>query len=127
MKRRKTRQSMLVSKILKKSRTAISRKEIMKKLRGSLDRVTVYRILNRFLEDGLVHKVISDEGKTFFAVSDMKCSPEKQYNNHIHFKCLKCSKVICLDKQIEFSLPKGFIPVDTNYFISGYCNKCRKQ
>lgn len=124
--RRKTRQALLVSKILKKSKSAVSRKEIMKELRGSLDRVTVYRILNRFLEDGLVHKVISDGGQTFFAVSDMKCSPEKQYSNHIHFKCLKCSKVICLDRQIEFSLPKGFIPVDTNYFISGYCNKCGK-
>jgi len=124
MKRRNTRQTLLVTEILEKSRYPVSQKDILKKIKSEVDRVTIYRIINRLIKDGKVHRVISDNGETFFAYCDLKNKNQHQMSNHIHFKCIKCKKIICLNRQIRYSLPKGFLLLETNYFISGYCKNC---
>jgi Fur family ferric uptake transcriptional regulator len=127
VKRRKTNQTLLVSDILKKSKYALNQKEIFKKLCGSIDRVTVYRILKRLIEDGLVHRIIADDGQNYFACRNTKLKQEKCIDHHIHFKCIKCRKIECIYTKISYLLPNDYIAVDSNNFILGYCGNCRQK
>jgi Fe2+ or Zn2+ uptake regulation protein len=49
---------------------ALSHSDIEKEIDASLDRVTVYRTLKTFLDKGLIHKVLDDEG----SFVDLQCA-----------------------------------------------------
>ena len=93
------------------------------KLEQDVDRTTIYRILNRFDEDGIVHKVICDDGKQYFAYSGSREVNGKDHD-HFHFRCRSCGKVECLSEKIEVDLPNGYEPEAFNGVVSGYCNNC---
>ena len=60
---------------------------------GEVDRATIYRILNRFCADGVVHKVVADDGKQYFAIC-VKCDEENKLpDNHYHFRCTNCQTI----------------------------------
>lgn len=103
---------------------AMSQDMIEEKMKGNVDRVTIYRILNSFCEDGIVHKVVSDEGKNYFALCN-KCDKENHYHDHFHFKCIKCQKVECLMEEVTIKLPKGYQSENVNCWVSGYCSDCK--
>ena len=105
---------------------AISHGDIETEVNYKYDRVTIYRTLKSFLDKGLIHKVLDDNGSTRYALCDHACSIEAHQHDHIHFKCLKCGQTTCLDAVDipSVKLPPGFQTVESNYLISGICNRC---
>lgn len=123
VKRRNTPAKKAILDMLEISQTALSQDMIEEEMKGKMDRVTMYRILNAFCEDGIAHKVVSDEGKTYYALCN-NCENEKHYHDHFHFKCLRCSKVECLKDEIQITLPQQYTSVNVNCWVSGYCSQC---
>lgn len=108
---------------LKKSQSAVSQETLQKELGNTVDRATIYRVLNSFCEEGIIHKILGDDGKFYFAIC-MNCSEKKHRHNHFHFKCMACGKIECLTNEMEVQLPQGYQSVTFNGFISGYCSDC---
>jgi Fe2+ or Zn2+ uptake regulation protein len=89
-----------------------------------LDRVTIYRILQGFCDDGIIHKIASESGKTHYALCH-NCNHEKHNDNHLHFHCLGCNNIFCLEAPaIITSLPKGYEARSVSCVVSGYCCNC---
>jgi len=123
VKRRKTESTDEIYSILKESKSALSHDMIQEKISNNIDRATIYRILNRFSKDKIVHKVIGDDGKQYFAFC-VNCQEKKHKHNHFHFRCKNCGKVECLESEIKISLPKDYVFEDFNGVISGVCSNC---
>lgn len=123
MKRRNTVSKEAVLAVLKHSRKALSQDAIVKKMDVSADRATVYRILNRFCEDEIVHKMVADDGKQYFAIC-IKCDKRAVPDNHFHFRCTQCDSVECLPVEVGFSVPKKYKVHRTNCVLIGVCRDC---
>jgi Fur family transcriptional regulator, ferric uptake regulator len=123
MKRRNTDTQAAILHSLKSAKEALSHERLQAALAIEVDRATIYRVLNRFSADGIVHRVVGDDGKQYFAVCTT-CSGNKHHHNHFHFHCRKCSKVECLPDEIEIKLPEGYLTESFNGFISGLCSSC---
>jgi Fur family ferric uptake transcriptional regulator len=117
----------MVFRLLEASQSALSQDILEEKIKGKMDRVTIYRVLNRFCEDGIAHKIISDEGKYYYALCRSCKKTEQHAHDHIHFRCLNCQKVECLPNTVRPRLPDGYESLYSNYWISGYCNTCAKK
>ncbi len=85
----------------------------------SLSKMTVYNSLNVFMEHGLCRDVRIEEGQVRY---------DAFVDDHGHFKCEKCSKVI------DFSTPpsiiadsslKGSVIKQTDVFVRGICPDCK--
>ena len=107
MNRRNTASKEIVLNLLEKSSSALSQDILEDRVKGQMDRVTIYRVLNRFCEDGIVHKFMSDEGKFYYALCK-SCTKDHHAHNHIHFRCLNCDKVECLPNLVQPKLPEGY-------------------
>ncbi|MCE7994120.1 MAG: transcriptional repressor [Roseivirga sp.] len=105
---------------------AISHGDIEFAMDGKYDRVTIYRTLKSFLESGLIHKVLDDNGGARYALCDDACADGDHRHDHIHFKCSNCERTTCLDGVFipHVKLPKGFEAAESNYLITGVCDKC---
>jgi Fur family ferric uptake transcriptional regulator len=106
---------------------ALTHSDIEKKLGTIHDRVTIYRTLTAFLDSGLIHKVLDNEGSIKYALCNHEHAHQGAHNeNHIHFKCKKCSVTECLDHfpVPEFNLPKGYQVSEINLLVEGICKKC---
>jgi len=123
MKRRNTPAKQSVLEIFEQSASALSQEMIEQKMSGSADRVTIYRILNSFCEDGITHRITSDDGKNYYALCT-NCDEQQHNHDHFHFQCLKCQKVECFKEHIAVKLPKGYKGESMNCLISGYCKTC---
>lgn len=123
MKRRSTPSKQAILDILHSEQRAFNQEDIEQQVRGTMDRVTVYRILNRFCEEGYVHKIVSDDGKSYFALCH-NCEEKQHRHNHFHFRCLKCQKVECLKEEVEVKIPKGYQLQNVNCLLTGYCLAC---
>ena len=112
--------------ILEKSGTALCHEDIEKQVSEKMDRVTIYRILQGFCDNGQVHKIINENGKTYYALCH-DCTAENHHDNHPHFQCIVCRTIRCIEVPIvEQPLPKGYDVLSSTAFISGYCQKCSK-
>ncbi len=91
---------------------------------SQFDKVTVYRILQSFLEDGIIHKAISDDGNSYY----FKCKSCKEihFHNHYHFRCNVCNKVECINEEIEVKIPQNYTIEKINFWITGVCKSCNK-
>ncbi|GAA4518607.1 Fur family transcriptional regulator [Sphingobacterium thermophilum] len=125
MKRRNTPSKDAVLDLLISSGKAMSRDAIEKNIDVAIDRATIYRVLNRFCEDGLVHKIVADDGKQYFAVC-MKCDEKKLADNHFHFRCTSCQTIECLPEAVHFSVPNGYNVESINCVLTGICKDCAK-
>ncbi len=124
MGKRNTKSKQLVLDILESEPCALCHEEFQNRLQETVDRATIYRILNSFCEDGIVHRIISDEGKQYFAL----CNPcDGKDHNHFHFRCLKCKKVKCMTEEINVNLPGDYHIAGVNAFVSGYCPNCKEK
>ena len=123
IKRRNTDSQDAVMSVLASSKKAMSQDSIVKKMAVDADRATVYRILNRFCEDGIVHKIVADDGKQYFAVCN-KCDKQSIPENHFHFRCTECQTIECLPMKVEFSLPKRYEVQSMNCVLVGLCDTC---
>lgn len=124
MKKRNTPGKQRVREILEHAKSALSQDLIEGQLLGELDRVTIYRILHGFVEDGLVHRAVSVDGKAFYALCS-SCSEKKHNHEHAHFQCMSCQKVECLPTPVKVALPAGYSMDHSNYWVSGYCRSCQ--
>ena len=123
MKRRNTASKQMVLEVLKDAGMALSQDAIELKIGDRMDRVTIYRVLNRFCEDGVAHRITSDDGKYYFAICN-GCTTDKHRHNHIHFRCTNCNKVECIKREVPISLPAGYTAQHFNCFVSGRCGTC---
>ncbi len=104
---------------------ALSHGDIEKEVSHSLDRVTVYRTIRTFLDRGVIHKVLDDEGTLKYALCSEACSSTGHHHDHIHFKCTSCGQTLCLDMELPgFHLPRGYKPDTINVLVQGTCEKC---
>jgi Fur family ferric uptake transcriptional regulator len=110
-----------------KNSFALSYSDIEREIAATFDRVTVYRTLKTFLDKGVIHKVLDDEGSLKYALCSEPCSTHEHHHEHVHFKCTKCGHTNCLeDVTIPIvRLPKGYIAQEVNLLIQGTCNKCQ--
>jgi Fur family ferric uptake transcriptional regulator len=118
-----------VLEIFQKYTFALSHSDLESRLAGRFDRVTLYRTLKTFLEKGIIHKVLDDEGTPKYALCSHQCDDVVHHHNHVHFKCDTCGHTQCLDDVIipAVTLPKGFEAKEFNLLIQGYCNTCLKK
>ncbi|MGM9509721.1 Fur family transcriptional regulator [Larkinella sp. GY13] len=123
MKRRNTLSKEAVLSVLTSAKKAMSQDAIVKKLELDVDRATVYRILNRFCEDEILHKIVADDGKQYFAVC-VKCDENTIPDNHFHFRCTKCETIQCLPALVEFSVPPKYKVQRMNCVLIGVCEDC---
>jgi len=123
MKRRNTPTKDAVLKILTDAGKALSQDTIEKKVELAIDRVTIYRVLNRFCEDGIVHRIVADDGKQYFAIC-INCNEKKHNDFHFHFRCVQCQTIECLPEQVHFSLSESYKIQGVNCIISGVCKSC---
>jgi len=104
---------------------ALSHGDIEKEIENNLDRVTVYRTLKTFLDRGLIHKVLDDEGSLKYALCKEACTKAGHHHDHVHFKCIQCGQTNCLNVEVpNVRLPKGYRPTESNLLIQGVCERC---
>jgi len=123
MKRRNTPSKEAVLNLLTNARKAMSHDAIEQHIDIEIDRATIYRVLNRFCEDGLVHKIVAEDGKQYFAVC-MKCDENSVRNHHFHFRCIRCQTIECLPENVHFSVPQGYHVDSVNCVLTGTCKEC---
>jgi Fe2+ or Zn2+ uptake regulation protein len=110
--------------ILSDSSSALCYEDFENRLPEKMDKATVYRILQGFCEDGKVHKITGENGKTYYALCH-HCKSGNHDDNHLHFRCIKCKTVMCIDKApVIPSLPAGYKMMDIHCLISGHCPDC---
>src|SRR5215203_2920580 len=104
---------------------ALSHGDIEKEIDNALDRVTLYRTLKTFLDKGLIHKVLDDEGSLKYALCNEACSVAGHHHNHVHFKCTACGQTNCMNVEIPVvKLPRGYKAKEINLLIQGICEHC---
>ena len=108
---------------------ALSHADIESTIHEDFDRVTVYRTLKTFLDKGIIHKVLDDEGVTKYALCKEKCSHTEHHHEHVHFKCVECGLTNCLDNvQIpKIGLPAGYSLSETSLLMQGVCELCNRK
>jgi Fur family ferric uptake transcriptional regulator len=123
VKRRNTPSKEAILNLLVGAGKAMSRDAIEQKIDVEIDRATIYRVLNRFCEDGLVHKIVAEDGKQYFALCT-KCDEKSFADNHFHFRCTDCQTIECLPEAVHFSVPKGYNVESLNCVLTGICPQC---
>ena len=105
---------------------AISHSDLESRLSDSFDRVTLYRTLKTFLDAGLIHQVLDNEGGTKYALCKNHCTDHRHQDNHVHFKCLRCGTTSCLDNTSipTINLPEGYQNTEMHLLIQGLCRLC---
>lgn len=91
-----------------------------------LSQSTVYRLMTKLVEEGLVHRTVKGNSRSFVYqyISNEKCE------GHLHMKCTGCGKVYHLDTGVssvirnDISDSTGF-EVDSHTVILGKCNSCK--
>jgi Fur family ferric uptake transcriptional regulator len=128
MKRRNTESKEAVLELLATTKKAMSQDAIEKQLNMNVDRATIYRILNRFCEDEVIHKIVADDGKQYFAMCVKFDDTKKMLpDNHFHFRCTNCETIECLPALVQFSAPKGYKVQRLNCVLIGLCKECARS
>ena len=103
---------------------AVSYKEIQNSL-IKFDRITLYRTLNSFIERGILHKIILEDNKNFYALCNLECTTDKHQHQHIHFQCNQCKEVSCLESKepIELGISNHLVD-EIEITATGICQDC---
>ncbi|GLB53972.1 hypothetical protein NBRC110019_30130 [Neptunitalea chrysea] len=123
MERRNTPTKQAVLELLVKSGKAMSREAIEKEITQNINRATIYRVLNRFCEDDVLHRIVAEDGKQYFAVC-VNCYDKVLSGHHFHFRCVKCDTIECLPIAVEFSISNSYQVDNVNCVLSGTCKDC---
>jgi Fur family transcriptional regulator, ferric uptake regulator len=106
---------------------ALSQSDIEENLSKPFDRITVYRTIKTFLEKGLIHKILDDQGGLKYALCKESCSQGHHQHDHVHFKCNNCQETTCIDDTLvpSITLPKGYSRQEVNMLVHGICPNCQ--
>ena len=109
-----------------KNKNALTHADLEVQFSAKFDRVTIYRTLTSFLENGLLHKIPDDSGIAKYALCHHEQNVHAHDDNHVHFKCSKCSKIECLHtiEIAKLPLPKKYKMDNANLLIEGICAVC---
>jgi Fe2+ or Zn2+ uptake regulation protein len=122
--KRNTKTKQMVMSVLAESLTALCYDDFERKISGQMDKATIYRILQGFCDEGKIHKIFCENGKTYYALC-RNCDNNHHNDNHLHFRCLLCETVLCLEAAIPVSsLPEGYDSLAVSCTVSGYCPNC---
>ncbi|MBC7418273.1 MAG: transcriptional repressor [Pedobacter sp.] len=125
---KQTRQRLMVLDEIIGRDWALSQPDLEKKLGNEIDRVTLYRILNVYEEKGILHKVIDSNGTTNYAICSTECTTNQHHDEHLHFNCINCKKLYCLNVEIpQINVPKNFKADSFSLISYGTCEKCNSQ
>lgn len=110
---------------------AITQVDIEQEMEKHADRVTLYRTLRTFERYGIIHRIIGGNGIPNFALN---LSPPGRENKkpsmqHLHFSCLKCKSVYCLnDRSVpQVTLPASYEVYSLNMVVTGVCRMCNRK
>lgn len=108
---------------------ALSQRFLESIIQNESDRVTIYRTLNSFLQNGIIHKILDDEGGVKYALCKDTCTINAHDHRHVHFKCRVCGHTICIDAVHvpKLNIPGNFEVHDVNLLVSGICEECLLQ
>lgn len=123
MKRRNTATKEAVLSVLNETGKAMSQGAIEKKIGVDINRATIYRVLNRYCEDGILHRIVADDGRQYFALC-IKCDENQKPLHHFHFRCTNCETITCLPVPVNFSLPNNYKVETVNCVLTGICKDC---
>jgi Fur family transcriptional regulator, ferric uptake regulator len=126
MKRRNTPSKQAILELLNASGKAMSPDAIEKRLNIGMDRATIYRVLNRFCDDGILHRVVAEDGKQYFAVC-IRREEKKTEEHHFHFRCTCCQTIECLPVPVAWSVPGGYSVESVNCVLTGVCKDCSAE
>ena len=109
------------------SNKAFTIEEITKSIDNSLiSQSTAYRLMTKLVEDGLVHRSVKGNSRSFVYqyISDEKCE------GHLHMKCVDCGKVYHLDSRISNHIlndikESASFEIDSHTMLLGKCNSCK--
>lgn len=89
------------------------------------DRTTLFRTLKTFEKNNIIHTIEIGNGVKKYALCKGNCQ-EGHHDFHIHFECLHCHHIFCLNNVgvPKLNLPKGFIVNDANVLLKGICLNC---
>lgn len=109
--------------ILSDKKVALAHKDFHAILKDFCDRVTIYRALDRLHEEGKIHKITGLEGVVQYALCN-HCL-DKHSHDHVHFNCVKCNKVSCIENSMPtFQLPKEYQVQEIQCMVTGICPAC---
>ena len=80
----------------------------------SMDKATFYRNINKFEEKMIVNSFESNDKKRYFEIYALP---------HPHFICVKCDKIECIKKPLDFNLSGYTIE---NIILKGKCKECNQ-
>lgn len=123
VKRRNTITKEAVLAVLHSSGKAMSQAAIEKKIGVAINRATIYRVLNRYCEDGVLHRIVADKGKQYFALC-IECDENQLPLHHFHFRCKNCETIECLPIPVQFNLPGSYTLETVNCVLTGTCQDC---
>ena len=105
--------------------SAMPYSELQKSLEN-FDRVTLYRNINTLMDSGIIHKASTRGQETYYAICSHQCTSKYHNHQHIHFKCMNCMEVSCLqiDSQVSIQIPNVQIQ-NIEIEASGICENCQ--
>ena len=123
-----TKQRIRVLEDITANDTAISQPTLEKKIGKEIDRVTLYRILNTYVDKGILHRIVDQNGTANYAICSSACTSTQHHDEHVHFNCNICKKVFCLTTKVpEISITKGFKAESLNLIAYGICKDCGEK
>lgn len=100
--------------------------EIINEMGEEISQSTAYRLMTKLVEDGLVHRSVKGNSRSFVYqfINNEKCE------GHLHMKCTDCGKVYHLDHSITAHMQDdiknntGF-EIDSHTVLLGKCIECK--
>lgn len=87
---------------------------------------TAYRLMTKLVEDGLVHRSVKGNSRSFVYqyISNEKCE------GHLHMKCTDCGKVYHLDSSVSEHIQNDIkantnFEIDSHTLLLGKCGLCK--
>lgn len=121
----KTRTRVHILRVFMESNVPMSGKDICGKLTIKCDKSTVFRTLNSLFKKHMLQRVIIDH-EVKYSLRDKHHVSTARESDHVHFKCMKCEKVVCLTDLLvkDYTLPDGFVKEENQFLIIGTCKEC---
>lgn len=107
------------------SKKTLNHNDLEFALGSKFDRVTLYRTLHSFVKQGILHKIADNDGSLQYALCE-DCGHERHDDEHVHFKCMICNAITCLDhvRLPLIKLPDGYSYQSGEMMITGTCKSC---